>query len=264
MLLLAGCSKQLLGALDETAANQVVSALRFEGVSADKANAGEKGWRVDVPDDQFAEAVRILERRNLPSHQFQGLGQVFKKESLVSTPTEERARLMYALSQELEHSLLEIDGVLAARVHPVILPQDPLNPKRSQASASVLVKYRAGTDVDSRESMVRGLVAAGIEGLRYDDVRVAMVPVEAHAPAIDTASRGHAATGLDAMARLRLTPSTSLGVALAVLSLLVGLAGWAVWRRPAGQTLRGRWEHTINSLYSERGSPRDTRGHAAP
>src|SRR5207245_3058220 len=142
VMLLSGCSKQLLGSLDEIAANQVVSALRLEGITANKSTAGEKFWKVTVSDDQFADAVQILERHNLPPPQFQGLGQVFKKESLVSTPTEERARLIYAMSQELERSLMEIDGVLVARVHPVILPHDPLNPKRSTATASVLSKYR--------------------------------------------------------------------------------------------------------------------------
>ena len=178
-MLLAGCSKQLLGGLDEMAANQVVSALRLEGIDADKSPAGDKAWKVTVADEQFAEAVQIIGRHNLPPPPFQGLGQVFKKESLVSTPTEERARLVHAMSQELERSLMEIDGVLAARVHPVILPHDPLNPKRIAATASVLIKYRSGVDISGREGMVRSLVAAGIEGLNYDDVRVVMVPAEA-------------------------------------------------------------------------------------
>jgi type III secretion protein J len=172
---LSACSQQLFGALDESSANQVVSALRAEGLAADKSKAGDDLWKVTVPDDEFARAVQVLKRRNLPPQQFDGLGKVFKKESLVSTPTEERARLIHAMSQELERSLSELDGVIVARVHPVIPPHDPLNPKKVASSASVLIKHRPGAVVATSESMVRALVASGIEGLSYEDVRVLMV-----------------------------------------------------------------------------------------
>jgi type III secretion protein J len=177
-ILLSACSQQLFGALNENSANLVVAALRSEGIAAEKVFASEDMWKVTVPDDEFARSTQILKRRNLPPQQFEGLGRVFKKESLVSTPTEERARLIYAMSQELENSLTTLDGVLNARVHPVIPPHDPLNPKKVPSSASVLIKYRPGAEIASRESMIRALVAAGIEGLAYDDVRVLMVEAE--------------------------------------------------------------------------------------
>jgi type III secretion protein J len=176
--LLSACSQQLFGALNENSANLVVAALRSEGIAAEKVFASEDMWKVTVPDDEFARSTQVLKRRNLPPQQFEGLGRVFKKESLVSTPTEERARLIYAMSQELEQSLTTLDGVLNARVHPVIPPHDPLNPKKVASSASVLIKYRPGAEIASRESMIRALVASGIEGLAYDDVRVLMVEAE--------------------------------------------------------------------------------------
>ena len=184
-VLLAGCSAQLFGALSEPAANQVVSALRNEGIAAEKVSANEGQWKVTVPDDEFARAVLVLKRRNLPPQQFDGLGVVFKKESLVSTPTEERARLIHAMSQELERSLSELDGVLVARVHPVIPPHDPLNPKKVASSASVLIKHRPGAELAGREAMIRSLVASGIEGLSYDDVRVLLVVAEPQATTPD-------------------------------------------------------------------------------
>jgi type III secretion protein J len=178
LAVLSGCSQQLFGALDESSANQVVGALRSEGIAAEKSRAGDELWKITVADDEFGRAVQVLKRRNLPPQRFDGLGQVFKKESLVSTPTEERARLIHAMSQELERSLMEMDGVLVARVHPVIPPYDPLNPKKQPTSASVLVKHRPGAEVASRESMIRTLVAHGIEGLAYDDVRVLLFSAE--------------------------------------------------------------------------------------
>ncbi len=192
-LLIAGCSQQLHGGLDEPSANEVVSALRVEGIDAHKALEGEGRWKVTVADSDFAVAVQVMRRKNLPPRQFDGLGTVFKKESLVSTPTEERARLIHAMSQELERSLMQLDGVVVARVHPVIPPHDPLNPRTHAATASVLIKYRPGAEVAQRESLVRTLVASGVEGLSYDDVRVLMVAAEAlPLSAAVEASRGRA------------------------------------------------------------------------
>ena len=241
------------------AANQVVSVLRLEGIHADKAAVGDKAWKVSVDDDQFAEAVQLMERHNLPPPPFQGLGQVFKKESLVSTPTEERARLIHAMSQELERSLMSIDGVLVARVHPVILPHDPLNPKRLAATASVLIKYRAGVDTHGREGMVRSLVAAGIEGLSYDDVRVVMVPAEppVTATALDKPLANGPVTGpaaaLSRFTSQHLSPLYGGMVALLLAALVLSYV-WARWKRPVGTVRRGlpgRWADTVSSVFGE-------------
>jgi type III secretion protein J len=263
VLVLTGCAKQLLGSLDEMAANQVVSALRSEGISADKSSSGEKTWKVTVADADFARAVQIVEQRNLPPVPFQGLGQVFKKESLVSTPTEERARLVHAMSQELERSLMEMDGVLLARVHPVILPHDPLNPKRVAASASVLIKYRSGTDMSGKESMVRALVAAGVEGLSYDDVRVVMVaaqtPIQApvatpHQPSAMTPVSSGTPSRLFEKTSERLPPLYGLVLVLLGLALVLSY----VWvsrkkRKNSGddQKLKGRWVDTVGRGFSD-------------
>jgi type III secretion protein J len=188
VLLLAGCSQQLFGNLDEKSANLVVAALRSEGIAATKAAAAEGSWKVTVSDEEFARASQILSRRNLPPQQFEGLGRVFKKESLVSTPTEERMRSIYAMSQEMENSLSSLDGVLTARVHPVIPPHDPLNPKKVASSASVLIRYRPAAKIAGSESIIRTLVAAGIEGLAVENVSVLMVEAEPMPDVIDKVS----------------------------------------------------------------------------
>jgi type III secretion protein J len=226
-VVIAGCSQQLYGSLDEHAANEVVGALVAEGVRAGKERGGDTQWRVTVPNDDFARAVQILKRRNLPSRDFEGLGRVFRKDSLVSTPTEERARLIFALSQELERTLTEMDGVIVARVHPVIPPHDQLNAKPKAASASVFVKYRAGADLSQRESMIRALVASGIEGLRYEDVRVLMVAAEPRAVTEETPAISRA------------VPPLFWGVLGVLLGLLVASYFVLTWRDRAVGALDG-------------------------
>jgi type III secretion protein J len=227
LVFLGGCSQQLFGALDEQAANEVVGALRAEGVRANKERGADSQWRVTVPEDDFARAVQILKRRNLPSRDFEGLGRVFRKESMVSTPTEERARLIFALSQELERTLTEMDGVIVARVHPVIPPSDTLGTKPKPSSASVFVKYRAGADVSQRESMIRALVASGIEGLRYEDVRVVLVSAEPK-PVVE-----------DIPAVSRAVPPLFWGVLGGLLGLLVASYFVLTWRDRAVGALDG-------------------------
>ena len=77
------------------------------------------------------------------------LGDTFRKEGVISTPLEERARYIYALSQELEATLSNIDGVIVARVHVVlperVAPGEPVQP----ASASVFIKHDPRLEPDS-------------------------------------------------------------------------------------------------------------------
>jgi type III secretion protein J len=48
------------------------------------------------------------------------MGKVFKREGFVSSPLEERARLVHAMSQEIANTINNIDGVVTARVHLVV------------------------------------------------------------------------------------------------------------------------------------------------
>jgi type III secretion protein J len=181
LLLLAGCAQQLFGSLSEHEVNEVVGALRAEGIAATKSKAGEGTWSVSVPGNDFSRSVAVLRNQNLPAQSFDGLGQVFKKESLVSTETEERARLMYAVAQELQRTLSQIDGVVQARVHPVIKPRDAFSSRPRVSSASVFIKHRASVDMASKVSMIRELVANGVEDLDEKNVSVALIAAELRA-----------------------------------------------------------------------------------
>ena len=176
---LAGCSQQLFGNLSEHEVNDVVGALRMEGIDAKKSQSGDETWSVSVPSVEFARSVAILRNQNLPPQNFDGLGQVFKKDSLVSTETEERARLIYALAQELQRTLSQVDGVILARVHPVIKAREAFSSEARISSAAVFIKYRASVDMASKVPVIRELVAHGIEDLDETKVSVAIFPAEA-------------------------------------------------------------------------------------
>ncbi|MCJ2189091.1 type III secretion system inner membrane ring lipoprotein SctJ [Novosphingobium beihaiensis] len=193
LLGLAACGQQeVYGDLPESQANEAVAALRQADVDATKKMAGEGRWSIAVAPEDFAHAVEVLDARGLPGDHFASLGEVFEKKGFVSSPVEERARLIYGLSQELSHTVSEIDGVVQARVHLAIPEPDPLSNTMKPSSAAVFVKYRPGYDLRSETGAIKSLVTNSIEGLAYDRVSVVMVPGRPTPPA-STAIGGAAA-----------------------------------------------------------------------
>jgi type III secretion protein J len=180
-LLMAGCGRAVLyGNLSEQQANEVEAVLLAAHVDADKTLAeNKKGWSVTVSKGDFPQAMQLLKSAGLPAAPFESMGEVFKKEGFVSSPTEERARYLFAMSQELSHTLEEIDGV-AARVHIALPENDPLSEGKKSASASVVIIERPGAKLRERETDIKAIVTDGVEGL--DDINKVTVKFFTRAP----------------------------------------------------------------------------------
>ncbi len=191
VLALAGCnsSSELYGGLSERDANDIAAALSDHGIDARKSAQGKQLFSVSVPASDFSRSVALLHAVGLPNSSFARMGEVFKKDGMISTPTEERARFLYALSQELESTLSQIDGVVLARVHPVlperVVPGEPVLP----SSCSVLIKHVPGWDTAAYEPRIRKLVLASIPGLADTPEKVAVVFVPSEAMALHQMSR---------------------------------------------------------------------------
>ncbi|RVT95063.1 EscJ/YscJ/HrcJ family type III secretion inner membrane ring protein [Sphingomonas crocodyli] len=178
-LALAACGRaELYSKLSESQANEMVAVLQAAGIDADKKDGGETGWTISTGSGDFAKAVEVLHSQGYPREDFATLGTVFKKEGFVSSPTEERARLVYGLSQELSHTISQIDGVTQARVHLALPQSEPLADTKQPSSASVFIKYRPGTNIDAQIGKVKALVVNSIEGLSYDNVSVETFPAQ--------------------------------------------------------------------------------------
>ena len=167
VLALAACGRTPLYAnLEEQQANQVQGALLEAGIDADKRPAdNKKGWTVEVDKDDFPVAMQLLNAKGLPSAPFESMGVVFRKEGFVSSPLEERARYLYAIAQELEHTIEQIDGVVRARVHIALPEPDPIGDKGKSSSASVVIIERAGARLRDRETDIKAIVTDAVEGL---------------------------------------------------------------------------------------------------
>jgi type III secretion protein J len=180
LLLLSACSSQnLYTNLSEAQANDMVAVLLDAGIDASKTPGEKEQWQISVSQNQFARAVEVLKSNGFPRKEYDTLGSIFKKEGFASSPLEERARLNYGMSQELSHSIRDIDGVIEARVHLTMPEPDPLSKEVKPASASVFVKYRPGFDLQSETGAIKSLVTNAVEGLTYDRVSVIMTPSRA-------------------------------------------------------------------------------------
>jgi type III secretion protein J len=182
-LTLAACGHEPLYAdLDEQQANEMLAVLVRAGMDAAKVRA-EKGWSIEIGRKDLPRAVQILKAEGYPREHFDSLGQVFHKEGFVSTPLEERARLLYALSQELSRTVSSIDGVIVARVHLAIPERRPLSDEKPLSSASVFIKYKPGSQVVNKTASIKALIVNSVEGLPYENVTVTFFASETPDPA---------------------------------------------------------------------------------
>jgi len=184
LVALAGCAGRvdLLSTIPERDANEVIAELLNKGVAATKVSGKEGNASVQVPQADVARALDVLKAAGLPRESFKGMGQVFTKDGLISSPVEERARYLYALSQELSGTLSNIDGVLFARVHLVLPERGTGIDKGLPSSAAVFIKHRAEYDIEILQPQVRRLVANSIPDLSADRVTVVLVASTIKAP----------------------------------------------------------------------------------
>jgi type III secretion protein J len=222
-LALAGCSADLLSKLSESEANEVVSALLQAGLEAEKKTPdGGKSWSVTVDKAHVVDALSVLRAQGLPRERSANLGDIFKKDGLLSTPTEERVRFIFGLSKELEQTLAKIDGVVVARVHVVLPNNDPLAKEVKPSSASVFIKHNNDLNPTTVVPAVKNLVMRSVEGLSYETVNVTLVPTSRQA-SVRAASAAHAGTAV------------LWAVGGVVVVCLLALLGWWVW------TCRPQW-----------------------
>ena len=173
-LLFSGCEKEttLHSGLEERQANLVMAALLDEGIECHKTPGEEGTWNVMVDESRFAQAVNLLESQGLPRRTFNGIGEVFKKTGMISSPSEERIRFMDALAQDLSRTISGIDGVIDARVHIVLPENDPFARNSLPSSAAVAIRSRWDTDLTDIIPSVKGLVKNAIEGLTAEKIMV--------------------------------------------------------------------------------------------
>ncbi|AYR24700.1 EscJ/YscJ/HrcJ family type III secretion inner membrane ring protein [Herbaspirillum rubrisubalbicans] len=222
LLLLSACSRSvnLQAGLSDGDANEIVLVLNRKGISVEKQK-NKEGVTLIVKEDDLSRATETMNEAGLPRRSLSNLGEVFKKQGMISTPMEERIRYIHGLSEELESTLQQFDHVISARVHVVlperIAPGEPIQP----SSAAVFVKYRPPMDEDMVMPRIRKLVASSIPGLSGEEgrakVTVVMMPGEVPTAGIEWTTLGPFVVAVSSV--------RALGFTLLGLGLLILLAG---------------------------------------
>jgi type III secretion protein J len=245
LVVLGACTNtvELLTDVSEGEVNEVIAALAEAGIAATKRPGKEGLASITVNQNEIGRAVAILNGDGLPRERFAKMGEVFKKEGLISSPVEERARYLWALSQELAATISQIDGVLKARVH-VVLPErstgsDPAVP----SSAAVFIKFQKQYNMDETSIQIKRLVANSISGLSTDKVAVVLLPSVAPRNKVEFASGSLENTvfgypvPLESLSGLRIFFFGMLFFSLCTLGAVVFMA-WQRWGKEWNQKLR--------------------------
>ncbi|MCP1675308.1 type III secretion protein J [Natronocella acetinitrilica] len=178
LLMLTACQEVAYKDLDERQVNEMIAVLDGHGIAASKRSGGDDGYELSVERGEFANAVRVLREQGYPRERFADVGQVFEKSGLLSSPMEERARYVYALSQSVAETISRIDGVITARVHLVMPDNNPFAEDARPSSAAVLIKYHPDVDMQAVRSDIQLLVQKSIEGLSYEGITMVLLPAQ--------------------------------------------------------------------------------------
>lgn len=181
--ILWGCSsnepKLLLNQLDQINANQVEVTLLNNGInSVTKQILKDGTFAIYVNASEFTSALNILNSYMIPSPAFSNFGEVFKKDSFISTPVEEHGRFIYALEQEISAMISKVNGVNSVKVI-INIPQPSDNlwqDSQPKSSASVLIISQFGSRTDLYRQRIKELVTNAVPGISKSNVEVVIIP----------------------------------------------------------------------------------------
>lgn len=128
------------------------------------------GSTVSIEESKVGEARVRLASSGLPTGGAMGY-EIFDKSTMGMTEFVQKLNYRRALEGELTRTITGLSEVASARVHIVIPEQKLFVEDEIAPTASVVVKLRAGARLDKRKvNGIQSLVAAGVEGLRPENV----------------------------------------------------------------------------------------------
>ena len=172
LLLLSACREVLHSNLTEADANEMLTTLLKRGVDAKKEAAGKAGYIITVDERDFIQALEIIKEHSLPKAHFDSLGTVFSGQGMISSQTEEQARLAYAISQELAATFSKIDGVLNARVHVVLVQHEQSSGVTTPPSAAIFIRHTKESPVLNMLAGIKDTATRSVPGLTHDKVSI--------------------------------------------------------------------------------------------
>lgn len=131
------------------------------------------GSTIAVSPPEAVHELRIsLAGEGVPKGGVVGL-EIFDSANLGTTTFQEKIKFQRAIQGELERTIASIDAIASARVH-ITQPEKTVFAKQgAHPTASVLLKLRAGGELDKKQVKgIANLVAGSVEGLKAEDVSI--------------------------------------------------------------------------------------------
>lgn len=271
MLCLQACGVEtIVHNLEEREANQITELLAESEISTTKAvvDTGRSvSYTISVPAKNKVDAIRLLNRNEMPRRADTGYTEVFKDSGLIPTAAEERAKQMAAIEGEIEKQLKLVSGILDVQVQ-LVIPEDTAlrtaQDVRSPTTASVTLKYLPATGGSKplSETQVQNIVAAGVERLTPENVVVIMSPAVAmgRSDRLMDSERGGASSASLAGMSARQTKMAAIALVAIIFLLCLVLAMAQIRLR----TVRGRLIRLQGEIARARRKPADAPPPAAP
>ncbi|MBM3197408.1 MAG: EscJ/YscJ/HrcJ family type III secretion inner membrane ring protein [Chlamydiae bacterium] len=183
-LFLLGCDSktEIVSNIDEREANIIVVFLESKGISTTKemmpVAAGAEGggaakYNIVAQREKAIEAMTLLNQNGLPKRVGPNLLELFAPSGLMNTDKQETIRYQAGLAQQIQNTIMMIDGVIDVSVQISFPPSEALEGS-NRITAAVFVKHQGIIDDPNShlESKIKRLISGSVNGLEINDVTV--------------------------------------------------------------------------------------------
>ncbi|QGY32204.1 type III secretion system inner membrane ring lipoprotein SctJ [Pantoea cypripedii] len=175
MLLLTACQDEVLTGLSERQANEVIALLERYHIPATKSHGEKKQFNVRVDQKNMKQAISLIADYRLPSQDDVEIDRFFPTDALVASPRAEKARLISAIEQKLQQSLLRLDEAVEVRVHISYPLEDEsrlANPPDKRIS--VLMLHRPLDDATIFANKIRLFILNSFPDVKLENITVVL------------------------------------------------------------------------------------------
>lgn len=175
LLLMTGCKDAVLTGLTERQANEVIAVLEKYHIGANKQAGEKKQFNVLVQQQNMKQAIALISEHRLPSKEDVEIDSFFPTDALVASPRAEKARLISAIEQKLQQSLLRLDEAVDVRVH-ISYPIEDKNRLATQPEKRISVMVIHGTldDTTIFANKIRLFVLNSFPDVKMENITVVL------------------------------------------------------------------------------------------
>ena len=186
VILLGGCKVAAYHNLNESESNQMLGLLLSNNISASKDMTGKEGQvTLMVEESHLVDALDILHSSGYPKHKFDTVNQIFPPGQLITSPEQQKVKMIYAKEQQLDHMLSEIPGVISGNVQlneHISTDMSALERNPKPPTAAALIVYASKRNTPDYMVQIRSLIRNSMPGLTDENLSVVMMPVNNTAP----------------------------------------------------------------------------------